>query len=101
MSRLFFHAQNGRTDAQRLNRQGEVTAAVEINRFVKINGRYPRYLNYRFIGTDGIAREGRSPNLPMDLEEKWSVGDSITIIYDLRHGDNNQPDIFELRAHGQ
>jgi len=78
----------------------EVTA-VEINRFVKINGRYSHYLKYRFTGTDGIARQGHSPNLPMHLEEKWSVGDSITIIYDLRHGDNNQLDIFELRAPGQ
>jgi hypothetical protein len=77
--------------------RGEVTA-VEINRFVKINGRYPRYLKYRFIDCNGIAREGRSPNLPLSLEDKWSAGDSITIIYDLRDGDNHQPDIFELQV---
>jgi len=77
--------------------RGEVTT-VEINRFVKINGRYPRYFTYRFTAGDGLEREGRSPNLPLSLEDKWSAGDSITIIYDLRDGDNHQPDIFELRV---
>jgi hypothetical protein len=79
--------------------RGEVTG-VEINRFVKINGRYPRYFTYRFTASDQLEREGRSPNPPLSLEDKWSAGDSITIIYDLRNGDNHQPDIFELRAHG-
>ncbi|MGZ8920179.1 MAG: hypothetical protein ACXW3L_04270 [Limisphaerales bacterium] len=76
--------------------QGQVTA-VEINRLVKINGRHPRYLKYRFTDCNGIAREGRGPNLPLRLEGKWTTGDAVTIIYDLRNGDNHQPDLFGLR----
>lgn len=76
--------------------QGEVTR-VEINRLLKINGRYPRYFTYCFTGSDGAKRQGRSPNLPLALEEKWKAGDSITVVCDLRNEDRHLADIFDLR----
>jgi hypothetical protein len=77
--------------------QGKVTA-IERDYRVRINGRNPVYLRYEFRAVeDGETHEGRSPNLPLNLEQKWSAGSTINVVYDSQNLSRSEADIFGVR----
>lgn len=72
--------------------------AVEMNMQVKINNRHPYYLSYEFADETGVKHEGRSPNLPRKLNDRWQPGDPVLIVYDPMDASRHEADIFEMRG---
>jgi hypothetical protein len=80
--------------------QGQVTG-IEIDHYSR-NNRHPRrYFTYCFTAPeDGSARKGRSPNLPLAMEEQWKTGDAISVAYDSRNPSLSEADIYGARQSG-
>ena len=45
----------------------------------------------------GTIREGRSSDLPLRLQDRWQVGDSILVLYDQFDPAQNEVDLFDQR----
>ncbi len=71
---------------------------VAINRSVRINGRHPSFIVYEFEDDRGETHEGRSINLPRDLETRWQEGDPILVLYDHNRPERSEVDLFGVRA---
>jgi hypothetical protein len=76
---------------------GAVTA-VEENLRVRINNRHPRFLRYQFTDAAGQTHGGRSPYLPRKLEDRFTPGDSLVVLYDPSDPTRNTVDLFGERA---
>jgi len=74
---------------------GTVTGLV-INTSVTINGRHPRYVTYEFPDDAQVKHQGRSPDLPLRLENRWRTGDPLLVVFDRRDPSRNEADVFDL-----
>lgn len=79
--------------------QGEVTG-MEEDRRTKINNRHPLYLTFKFTGVDGREYTGRTPNLPRKMENRFHVGEPITVVYDRSDMSRFEADVFGIRSGG-
>ncbi|HEY2139048.1 MAG TPA: DUF3592 domain-containing protein, partial [Chthoniobacterales bacterium] len=66
---------------------------------ITINGRHPAFFEYRFEA-EGKTHQGRSPDLPLSLMERWNRGDAIRVVYDVRNPNRSEPDIYDVRTRG-
>ena len=90
----------GSSRRARLVRNGVVALGVvgdvmEDDSALKVAGSYR--LTYRFTDEQGATREGRGPAQPWSLAARWDPGETILVLYDPRHPDRNEADIFEAR----